>query len=166
MENKMDVVLRDSHHSDLPFLKKMLYEAVFWRAGPNTPSFQEGLAYPEVGKQLADWGERHGDTAVVATIKSIPVGAAWVRFWTNVDSVRGFVDENTPVLVIGVHRDYRRQGIGKAMMEWLIDYASKHHIQQISLCVSKDNYALNLYRQTGFVEHEDVGHSFNMVRQI
>jgi ribosomal protein S18 acetylase RimI-like enzyme len=162
----MNLLLRPSQPSDLPFLREMLYEAVFWRAGANTPSFEEGLAYPEVRKELADWGERHGDVAVVATIESIPVGAAWVRFWRNVDGVRGFVDEHTPVLVIGVHRDYRRQGIGKAMIEWLVDHASKHHIQQISLCVSKDNYALNLYRQMGFVEHEDLGHSFNMVRQI
>jgi ribosomal protein S18 acetylase RimI-like enzyme len=147
-------------------MKKMLYEAVFWRASANTPSFEEGLAYPEVSKELADWGERHGDTAVVATIESIPVGAAWYRFWTNADSVRGFLDENTPVLVIGVHNDYRRQGIGRAMIDWLIDHAFKHHIHKISLCVSKDNYALNLYRQTGFLEHADIGHSFNMVRKV
>jgi hypothetical protein len=52
------------------------------------------------------------------------------------------------------------------MIDWLIDHASKHHIHQISLCVSKDNYALNLYRQTGFLEREDSGGSFNMVRKV
>ncbi len=70
------MLLRGSHRSDIPFLRKMLYEAVFWRASVNKPSFEEGLAYPDVSKSLADWGERDGDTAVVATINSIPVGAA------------------------------------------------------------------------------------------
>ena len=29
----MNIILRGSQHSDIPFLRKMLYEAVFWRAG-------------------------------------------------------------------------------------------------------------------------------------
>ena len=144
----------------------MLYEAVFWRPSANKPSFEEGLAYPEVSKALVDWGERDGDTAVIATVNSIPVGAAWYRFWTDTNLDRGYVDENTPVLVIGVHRDYRHQGGGSKMIEWLIDYASQHSIQKISLSVSKDNYAINLYRQQGFLEYDDKGDAFIMVRKI
>ena len=72
----------------------------------------------------------------------------------------------TPVLVIGVHRDYRHQGIGKKLIDWLMDYASKHAIQKISLSVSKDNYAINLYRQQGFQEYVDKGDAFTMVRKI
>jgi ribosomal protein S18 acetylase RimI-like enzyme len=143
----MNLHLRDSQHSDIPFLRKMLYEAVFWRASVNRPSFEEGLAYPDVSISLADWGERDGDIAVVATINSIPIGASWYRFWTDDNFIIGYIDEITPVLVIGVQRDYRHQGIGKKMIEWLIDYASKHTIQKVSLSVSKDNYALNLYEQ-------------------
>ena len=144
----------------------MLYEAVFWRAAVNKPSFEEGLAYPDVSKSLADWGERDGDTAVVATINSIPVGASWVRFWTDDNFIYGYIDETTPVLVIGVHCDYRHQGIGNKMIGWLIDYASKHAIQRISLSVSKDNYAINLYKQQGFLEYADNGDAFLMVRKI
>ena len=162
----MNILLRDSQHSDIPFLRKMLYEAVFWRASVDKPSFEEGLAYPEVSKALADWGERDGDTAVVATINSIPVGAAWYRFWTDSNFTHGYIDESTPVLAIGVHCDYRHQGIGKKMIEWLIDCASKHSIQKISLSVSKDNYAINLYRQQGFLEYADKGDAFIMVRKI
>ena len=144
----------------------MLYEAVFWRAGANGPSFEEGLAYPEVSQALTDWGERDGDIAVVATVDSIPVGAAWLRFWTDSNFINGYVDEATPVLVIGVHRDYRHQGIGGRLIEWLVDYASRYSIQRISLSVSKDNFALNLYRQQGFLEYADKGDAFIMVREI
>jgi ribosomal protein S18 acetylase RimI-like enzyme len=162
----MAIVLRESQPSDVPFLREMLYEAVFWRASPNRPSFEEGLAYPDVRKSLADWGERDGDMAVVATVNSAPVGAAWLRFWTDDDFTRGYVDESTPVLVIAVHGDYRHQGIGGSMMEWLIDYAAKHGVPRISLSVSKDNYAMNLYRQQGFVDYGEIEDGFIMVREI
>jgi ribosomal protein S18 acetylase RimI-like enzyme len=144
----------------------MLYEAVFWRASVNKPSFEEGLAYPEVSRALVDWGEREGDIGVVATIDSTPVGASWLRYYTDDHFINGYMNSSTPVLVIGVHRDYRHQGIGGRMIEWLVDYASKHSIQKISLSVSKDNYALDLYRQQGFVEHTDKGDAFIMVRTI
>ncbi len=162
----MNILLRESQHSDIPFLRKMLYEGVFWRASVNKPSFEEGLAYPDVSKELADWGERDGDTAVIATINSIPTGASWYRFWTDSNFTNGYIDEITPVLAIAVHSDYRHQGIGKKMIEWLIDYASKHSIRKISLSVSKDNYAINLYKQQGFLEYADKGDAFTMVRKI
>lgn len=162
----MKLLLRESQHSDIPFLREMLYEAVFWRAGANKPSFEQGLAYPEVSKALADWGERDGDVAVVATLNSTPIGAAWYRYWTDSNFIRGYVDENIPVLVIGVHRDYRHRGVGIKMIDWIIDYASKHAIEEISLMVSKDNYAMKLYVQMGFQEVADTGDSLLMVRDI
>ncbi len=162
----MNYALRESQHTDIPFLRKMLYEAVFWRVSDNKPSFEQGLAYPEVSKSLADWGKRDGDVAVVATLNSTPIGAAWYRFWTDSNFIRGYVDEHIPVLVTGVHRDYRHQGIGTKMIDWLIDYASKHAIQKISLSVSKDNYAMNLYVRQGFQEVVDTGDSLFMVRDI
>jgi ribosomal protein S18 acetylase RimI-like enzyme len=144
----------------------MLYEAVFWRASENKPALEEGLACPDVSKALANWGERDGDTAVLATVNSTPIGAAWYRFWTDDNFINGYIDETTPVLVIAVHRDYRGQGIGSSMIEWLIDHASKYAIQKISLSVSKDNYAINLYKGQGFQEYADKGDMFLMVRSI
>lgn len=162
----MNVLLREAQLSDLPFLRKMLYEAVFWRTGAGKPSLEEGLAYPDVSKSLADWGNRDGDTAVVATADSSPVGAAWYRYWSDDNFIRGYVDERTPVLVIAVQRDYRRQGIGADMIAWLIDRAASQSIRSISLCVSKDNHALRLYRRQGFLEYADTGDSYLMVRRI
>jgi ribosomal protein S18 acetylase RimI-like enzyme len=150
----------------MPFLKEILYEAVFWRDSADKPSFEAGLAYPEVHKALADWGKREGDTAVVAIMNSVPVGAAWYRCWTDSNSARGYLDDNTPEVVIAVHSDHRHQGVGTKLMEWLIDYASNHHIQKLSLSVSKDNHAMSLYRQQGFLEHIDKGDSFIMVREL
>ena len=162
----MNTLLRKSQPTDVPFLREMLYEAVFWRATVNKPSFEEGLAYPDVRLSLAGWGERDGDAAVVATLKSVPIGAAWYRFWTDNNFINGYIEEMTPVLVIGVHSDYRRLGIGKRMLDWLIEYASKQAIEKISLSVSKDNYAIYLYKQQGFLEYADMGDAFLMVRKL
>lgn len=150
----------------MPFLREMLYEAVFWRSNPNKPSFKEGLAYPGVKNALVDWGERGGDIGVVALAASIPVGAAWYRYYTDEIFIRGYINETIPALVIAVHKDYRRQGIGENMMEWLIDHASKNNIQKLSLMVSKDNHAIKLYRKCGFMDHADKGDSLLMLRNI
>jgi ribosomal protein S18 acetylase RimI-like enzyme len=165
-KENMNILLRKSQHSDIPFLREMLYEAVFWRVGVKKPSFEEGISLPDTAKSLADWGERDGDTAVVALINSTPVGAAWYRFWSDSNFILGYIDENTPVLVIGILSDYRHQGIGGKMVEWLIDYASKHSIQKISLNVSKDNYAKNLYIQQGFQVYADKRDALTMARKI
>ena len=165
-DGNVDLHLRESQPQDLPFLREMLYEAVFWRPGPDRPSLDDGLAYPEVEKALQDWGERAGDTAVVATVGWIPVGASWCRLWTDDNNIRGYVNEETPVLVIGVRRDYRRRGIGEMLIDRLVHRASAQSIQRISLAVSKDNHALSLYRHLGFVEYEDIGDTLLMLRSL
>ena len=50
------------------------------------------------------------------------------------------------------------------MIAWLFDQASEQAIEKISLSVSKDNYAINLYKQQGFLKHADIGTQFLMVR--
>jgi ribosomal protein S18 acetylase RimI-like enzyme len=158
----MHILLRKAQHSDIPFMREILYEAVFWRPNPNKPSLEKGLADPGVRNALVGWGERVGDVAVIALADSNPAGAAWYRFYTNNNSIRGYIEETIPVIVIAVHKEYRRQGIGEKMIEWLTDHASKHNIQEISLMVSKDNHAINLYRKCGFREYAEKGDSLLM----
>ncbi len=166
----MSIILRKSQHQDIPFLRQMLYEAVFWRviADPNTnnPPFEKGLADPNICKAIAEFGERDGDTAVVAVVDSNPAGVAWYRFYNDDNFIRGYIQEAIPVIVIAVHRGYRRRGIGEKMINWLIDHASSHNIPKISLMVSKDNYAINLYNRCGFLEYADKEDSLLMLRNL
>jgi ribosomal protein S18 acetylase RimI-like enzyme len=163
----MSTSLRIFDSDDRAFLEEMLYEAVFWRDTANRPSFREAMALPEVLKALAAFGERKGDLAVIADSSDrTAVGAAWLRYWTAEDEVRGFVDERIPVLAIGVKEGYRRRGIGGQLIRGLITYAADRSIDEVSLCVSKDNFALQLYRRHGFELRSDLGHSFTMTRII
>lgn len=161
----MDLELRRSTASDLPFLREMLYEAVFWQENPDKPAFEEGLALPGVNTALIDWGKRDGDTAVIAVVDERYAGAAWFRFYTGEKCIRGYINETIPTIAIAVHSDFRRQGIGEKMMAWLIQHASEHNIADVSLMVSKDNDAVKLYRKCGFVEYEDAGDSLLMLRK-
>ncbi len=161
----MTINFRKSNDSDISFLKDMLYEAVFWRAiaRADAPSLEEGLALPEVRKALADWEKRDGDTAIISYVDSTLVGAAWYRYWTDDDSIRGHIEESIPTLVVAVHKDFRHCGIGKRLIEKLIEQAVNKSIYKISLMVSKDNYALDLYKKCGFIEYTDMDDSWLML---
>ncbi len=145
---KMMFEFRKAQSEDLPFLLKMLYEAVFWRQGSDRPSFDEAFKYPEVAGALEDWGIRKGDNAVIALHGSKPIGAAWYRYWTKSNNTRGYYSDDIPVMAIGVESEYRKMGVGKEMIDRLISYAKDSSTEKVSLCVTKDNYALNLYTKT------------------
>ncbi len=162
----MKIQLKEAENTDLPFLKEMLYEAVFWRDVQNRPSLKEAFSFPDVAKSLADWSERDGDTALIATLNGTPVGAAWYRYWTEDDEMRGYMNDNVPVLVIGVHEDHRHKSIGTLLIEGLVEQARKDDVPRISLMVSKDNYAQKLYQQQKFEYHSETEDSITMVREI
>jgi len=152
----------------MSFLREMLFEAVYWRSivRSDEPSLAHGLAASGVSHALSGWGERDGDVAVIASINGTPIGAAWYRFWRDDHCIRGYIDSAIPTLVIAVHRDYRCLGVGQQMIEWLACYASQRNIEKISLMVSTDNQAINLYRKCGFVDDKIEGDSILMTLAI
>ncbi len=141
--------LRLATPNDLPFLRKMLFEAAYWRPETPRPDLEEGLSDPELVKILSDWG-REGDLAVIANKGGTDLGAAWSRFWTQEHHSYGFVDESIPELGIGVVAKHRGKGIGRALIRELIKIASERGIKQISLSVEKDNFSRELYLSEGF----------------
>ncbi len=60
----MNITLRKYQNKDFSFLKEMLYEAVFWRKGPDTPSFEEVLEMPDVQKAIRAMGSRLMDRLI------------------------------------------------------------------------------------------------------
>lgn len=158
------LVLREWIKSDIPFIKEMLYEAVFWRKSENKPTFKQAQELPKIVSALENWGNRNGDMAVIAAIEGKQVGAAWFRYWDESNQVTGYINEHIPVIAVGVAGEHRNKAIGTKMMKYLIHYAHSNSITKVSLAVSKDNYALRLYKKLGFKEYEDKGDWFIMVR--
>ncbi len=165
----MMIELRPIESADTPFLREMLYEAVYWRsiAEGTNPPFDEALPpSPGIGKAVEQLGDWEGDAGVIALVDSARAGAAWYRFWADDNYIRGHISEGIPTLVLAVHGDFRRQGIGRKMLDRLIKHAAQQEIERMSLMVSKDNHALHLYRACGFEIHADDGDSLLMLREI
>jgi len=149
---------------DEEFLREMLFEAFFWsRNDSNRPSLEEGLSYDYTKHVLDDFGKRIGDTTVIAEIDGKKAGAVFIRYWNDKVNLRGYISEDIPVLVIGVAKDYRRQGVGTVLIQTLKTVAKKNDISKISLCVTKNNVAYHLYVKQGFKIVEDIDSSYNML---
>ncbi|KAB3525499.1 GNAT family N-acetyltransferase [Alkaliphilus serpentinus] len=148
---------------DYHFLREMLFEAVFWSRAKNLPSLEEGLSYDYTKHILEGFGERKGDTAVIAEVDSIPAGAAFIRYWSKNINMRGYISHDIPVLVIGVAKQFRRQGIGNYLLRYLKSVAKEKGINKISLCVTKSNIAYHLYTKHSFKIVEDIDSSYNMI---
>lgn len=75
------------------------------------------------------------------TAKQQIVGAVVV----NRTGMEGYIPENI-LVYIAMHKDYRGQGIGKALMQKAIESADGN----IALHVEPENPAVHLYRKLGF----------------
>ena len=154
--------IRLSTKTDLPFLKKMLFEAFFWNPDLDRPGYQEFLQHPEFSKLMSKWG-RPVDRAVIAVENDKPIGAAWYRFWTDENHSYGFVDSETPELGIGVVDSFRSKGVGRDLLRELIEVARTEGIKTMSLSVDPANYACKLYGSEGFVKVGESGTSWTLL---
>jgi ribosomal protein S18 acetylase RimI-like enzyme len=147
------LVIRRTRPEDAQFLREMLFEAVYWRVAVPRPAIDEALARPELAKVLEAWG-RPGDLGMVATDgQGERIGAAWMRLWTGADHLSGFVDERTPELGIGVRKDFRRHGVGTALLLAVLGRAREDGVPRVSLSVEIENAARLLYERFGFQLH-------------
>lgn len=147
------LVIRRARSDDAQFLREMLFEAAYWRSTRPRPSLEEGLADPALAKILDGWG-RPGDLAMIATDgHGERIGASWMRLWTTDNHSFGFIDARTPELGIGVRKDFRRHGVGTALLLALLGRAREDGVPRVSLSVEIENIARLLYERFGFKLH-------------
>lgn len=150
---------------DEHFLWEMLYEAIY--VPPHTSPPPKGiLRHPEVTRYLEGWG-RPGDLGFIAveTRTKKPVGAAWMRLWTERDHGYGFVDTETPELIVAVEKAHRGEGVGTLLLKRLIEQAGVQ-FQAVSLSVAAQNRAMRLYERLGFEVVARQGESCTMVLKL
>lgn len=143
-------VVRPALEEDLPFLRRMLYEAAN-RPGTPWPAFDVSMEEARNRRFWSGW-MREGDIGVVAEDNTVPVGAAWIRRFAH-EELSPIDDPDVPVLAIGVERDYRGRGVGGLLMDALIEEARASDVPAISLTTGLFNEAaIRLYRRRGFAE--------------
>lgn len=99
----------------------------------------------------------------------------WRRAWVARGSVgqvlghidlRGHVERYTShrcLLGMGVHRTFRRQGLGAGLIEYAGLWAASSGLEWIDLQVLSNNQAaLALYKQTGFLQVGEVPYMFKI----
>jgi ribosomal protein S18 acetylase RimI-like enzyme len=149
--------------NDLSFLKKMLFEASYWRQNISKPDFKQGLQRADLKYLLEDWG-RKGDTGIIAEDNhNNPIGAAWYRFWTEEKHSYGYISESIPELTLAVSEEWRGKGIGRELIKRLIAEAKNQNLTKVSLSVEKENFALNLYQKVGFKVYIDNPGDYTML---
>ncbi len=148
--------VRPATAGDAAFLTRMLVHAAGWHADRRL-TLAAVLAAPGLVHYIEGW-PRRGDRGVVAELgrrrrdlpTGTPVGAAWLRYLTSDDPGYGYVDDETPELVVGVEEPFRHQGIGRSLLAALAADARSTGIGQVSLSVERGNGAVSLYRDLGF----------------
>ena len=145
----MDITTRLASASDAPFLTEMLAAAASWRPEGPAVSVDTVANTPELAHYVSGW-PRSGDLGVVTELEE-PIGAAWLRYFTDMDPGYGFIDAATPELSMGVVQRWRSRGVGRRLLQALLSAARREGIRAVSLSVDTDNYARQLYQDLGFI---------------
>jgi ribosomal protein S18 acetylase RimI-like enzyme len=96
------------------------------------------------------WG-RIGDNGFIAVEHDQPVGASWIRLWNATNKGFGYIDDDTPELVVATIPSVRGRGIGTMLISILIEDIRLSY-SALSLSVRKNNPSVNLYERLGFVK--------------
>lgn len=140
----VDYRIREIRKSEYSVLSDFLYEAVFIPKGMDKPP-RSIIEKPELQVYIADFGKAD-DWCLVAETRQKIVGAVWARIMNDY----GHIDDKTPSLAISLYEEYRGLGIGTALMKAMLLLLKDKKYKQASLSVQKQNYAANMYRNTGF----------------
>ncbi|MEG4959139.1 MULTISPECIES: GNAT family N-acetyltransferase [unclassified Microcoleus] len=144
-----DYSIRPLTQEDEPFLWQMLYEAAHM-AEEGESTVQAVVNHPLIAKYVKNWGRANDlGFAAIELNGSQPVGAAWLRLFTEDDKGFGWVDDTTPELAIAVLPEYTNQGVGTQLLARLLS-AAKVSYRSVSLSVRSSNRALSLYERCGF----------------
>ncbi|WP_160036944.1 GNAT family N-acetyltransferase [Paenibacillus sp. An7] len=158
--------IRPVTEQDVPFLWDMLYESLYVPEGKE-PFNRNVIKEPFLSKYVEDWG-REGDLGYIAVNdEGLPLGSITARFFNEDNKGFGFVGNDVPELGIALKEEYRGIGIGKALLQMLIDVLKEKEIKKVSLSVAPDNIAaMKLYQGFGFKEVGMVDTSVTMVLEL
>ncbi|MBN2764724.1 MAG: GNAT family N-acetyltransferase [Paludibacteraceae bacterium] len=131
------------------FLNEMLYHAVFVPEGE--PALPRSIVHePFIAAYTQNWGQSDTDIALLALANDMPVGAIWVRNFTEANKAYGFVSEDIPEMAMALLPLYRNRGIGRRLLHEMINTLRGRNVRALSLSVDKANYAYVFYQKSGF----------------
>lgn len=157
----MNYLIREMKASEYPLLEDFLYEAIFIPEGAEAPP-RSIIKQPELQVYTADFGNSRHDRALLAEVDGKAAGAVWVRIMNDY----GHIDDDTPSFAIALYKEFRGRGIGTAMMRRMLGILTESGYRKASLAVQKANYAVKLYKNTGFVIADENDEEYIMVNRL
>jgi [ribosomal protein S18]-alanine N-acetyltransferase len=160
----MDIHFKSIHKYDYPFLREMLYVAVF------VPEEERPLPFsiidlPEISKYIDNWNDTF-DFGLIALYHDEPVGAIWCRLFTEDYKGYGYIDSETPEVSMALKEEFRNRGFGTQMMNQIFNLAREKGFKALSLSVDKRNMANRLYLRMGFEIVDNEGADFKMKKAL
>ncbi|WIV21201.1 GNAT family N-acetyltransferase [Paenibacillus polygoni] len=158
--------IRPIIEKDVPFLWDMLYESLYVPKG-REPFNRNVIKEPFLSKYVEDWG-REGDLGYIAVNdEGLSLGSITARFFNEDNKGFGYAGHDVPELGMALKEEYRGIGIGKALLQMMIDGLKEKEIKKVSLSVDPENSdAMKLYRRFGFKEVGMVDTSITMVLEL
>ncbi len=127
--------LSPQHHGELLAFYRSLSEDVAWFYRPFEP-----VDAATLGAHLDEVAAGRCSSWAVRGPEGMILGHGFIG---GLDAV--------PVLGIGLHQDYLSRGIGRRLMEWMLDAADARRLPVVTLTVMKANQrARRLYERMGF----------------
>lgn len=157
----MDHRIRALKQEEVKVLDEFLYEAIFIPEGTEAPP-RDIINLPELQVYVTDFGKQKGDICFIAEADNVIVGAVWVRIMNDY----GHVDDETPSFAISLLQEYRKKGIGTALMKRMLLELKKQGYKQASLAVQKMNYAVHMYKKVGFEIVDENDEEYIMICRI
>jgi ribosomal protein S18 acetylase RimI-like enzyme len=159
------IEIRAAVAADFSAIVAASVDAFDWRGdGLVTAADLPGISY--AWKYVEGW-MRPSDLGVVAEDAGRAVGAAWVRFFSRAEPGFGFVADDIPELSMGVSVDARGRGIGRLLLDALLDASRAAGVAGVSLSVEDGNTtARALYERSGFVVAGREGGSDTMIMRF
>lgn len=157
----MNYTIRKMKPTEYSLLNDFLYEAIFVPEGAEAPP-KSIINSPELQVYVADFGAQKHDKALLAEVDGQAVGAVWVRIMNDY----GHIDDETPSFAISLYKEYRRLGIGTALMQKMFDILKNAGYEKVSLSVQKANYAAKMYLKLGFEIVNDKEEEYIMAKYL
>jgi GNAT superfamily N-acetyltransferase len=155
------IAIRLGEAQDVNFLRDLVRHTGLGRSGT------VDAAPPPLARYVAGWG-RAGDTSVVALDEQthVPVGAAWYRLFTAGQAGFGFIDEKTPELTVAVVPNRRGAGIGRQLLEAIVERARHDGFSALSLSAPSDSQMTSLAESLGFTVVDRRGPAVTMTLRL
>ena len=156
------VIIRPLGSNETPVLRKLQYEAIFVPQGMDPPPFKI-TEQPEIDIYIRDFGLKSDDYCLVAELDGKIIGGVWVRILSG--DVKGFgnIDDQTPEFAISLFKEYKNQGFGTKLMHSMLNYLKNKGYKQCSLAVQKENYAVKMYQNAGFLTMKELEKEYIMI---